>query len=117
MNLQAGFHAIPIAVESIPYTGFYVDGRGHYIYKQMPFGLTSAPTVFQEMIALAFHNLLGKILEAWMDNLATAANTFDKGMQNICTIFNWCCKKKISLLALKMVLFMTEAVFAGARVS
>ncbi|QRW13257.1 Retrovirus-related Pol polyprotein from transposon opus [Ceratobasidium sp. AG-Ba] len=27
-----------------PYTGFYVDGRGHYVYRRMPFG-TAAKTV------------------------------------------------------------------------
>ncbi|CCO37587.1 Retrovirus-related Pol polyprotein from transposon opus Includes: RecName: Full=Protease [Rhizoctonia solani AG-1 IB] len=117
MDLQAGFHAIPIAQESVPYTGFYVDGRGHYVYKRMPFGLTSAPTVFQEMIAMAFNDLLGKILEAWMDDLATAADTFEEGMQNLRTIFTRCRDRKISLSASKTVLFMTEAVFAGARVS
>ncbi|KAF8757017.1 hypothetical protein RHS01_03729 [Rhizoctonia solani] len=117
MDLQAGFHAIPIAQESVPYTGFYVNGRGHYVYKRMPFGLTSAPTVFQEMIAMAFNNLLGKILEAWMDDLATAADTFEEGMQNLRTIFTRCRDRKILLSASKTVLFMTEAVFAGARVS
>jgi hypothetical protein len=83
----------------------------------MPFGLTSAPTVFQEMIAMAFNDLLGKILEAWMDDLATAADTFEEGMQNLHTIFTRCRDRKISLSASKTVLFMTEAVFAGARVS
>ncbi|QRW13213.1 Retrovirus-related Pol polyprotein from transposon opus [Ceratobasidium sp. AG-Ba] len=62
MDLQAGFHAIPIARESIPYTGFYVEGRGHYVYLRMPFGLTGAPTTFCEMVATAFHGLIGKIL-------------------------------------------------------
>ncbi|QRV80066.1 Retrovirus-related Pol polyprotein from transposon [Ceratobasidium sp. AG-Ba] len=46
MDLQAGFHAIPIAKESVPYTGFHVDGRGYYVYRRMPFGLTGAPTTF-----------------------------------------------------------------------
>ncbi|QRW10285.1 Retrovirus-related Pol polyprotein from transposon opus [Ceratobasidium sp. AG-Ba] len=76
MDLQAGFHAIPIAPESVPYTGFYVEGRGHYVYRRMPFGLTGAPTTFCEMVAHAFHELLGKILEVWMDDMATAADDF-----------------------------------------
>ncbi|QRW11147.1 Retrovirus-related Pol polyprotein from transposon opus [Ceratobasidium sp. AG-Ba] len=117
MDLQAGFHAIPIAPESVPYTGFYVEGRGHYVYRRMPFGLTGAPTVFCEMIAEAFHDLLGKLLEVWMDDMATAADDFDTGMQNLRSIFERCRTHKISLSAAKTVLFMTEATFAGARVS
>ncbi|QRV99741.1 Retrovirus-related Pol polyprotein from transposon opus [Ceratobasidium sp. AG-Ba] len=117
MDLQAGFHAIPIAPESVPYTGFYVEGRGHYVYRRMPFGLTGAPTVFCEMVAEAFHDLLGKILEVWMDDMATAADDFDTGMGSLRSIFERCRTHGISLSAAKTVLFMSEATFAGARVS
>lgn len=117
MDLQAGFHAIPIAQESIPFTGFYVEGRGHYVYLRMPFGLTGAPTVFCEMVAEVFHDLIGKILEVWMDDMATAADDFDEGMGSLRLIFERCRTHRISLSATKTVLFMTEASFAGARVS
>ncbi|QRV90612.1 Retrovirus-related Pol polyprotein from transposon [Ceratobasidium sp. AG-Ba] len=117
MDLQAGFHAIPIAPESVPYTGFYVEGRGHYVYRRMPFGLTGAPTVFCEMIAETFHDLLGKILEVWMDDMATAADDFETGLGSLRSIFERCRTHKISLSAAKTVLFMAEATFAGARVS
>ncbi|KAG9123419.1 hypothetical protein FRC07_014963 [Ceratobasidium sp. 392] len=117
MDLQAGFHAIPIAPESIPYTGFYVEGRGHYVYLRMPFGLTGAPTTFCEMVAEAFHGLIGKIMEVWMDDMATAADDFETGLVNLRTIFERCRTHKISLSATKTVLMMSEASFAGARVS
>ncbi|QRV88070.1 Retrovirus-related Pol polyprotein from transposon opus [Ceratobasidium sp. AG-Ba] len=117
MDLHAGFHAIPIAPESVRYTGFYVEGRGHYVYLRMPFGLTGAPTVFCEMVAEAFHDLLGNTLEVWMDDMATAADDFDAGLDNLRSIFERCRASKISLSAAKTVLFMAEATFAGARVS
>ncbi|QRW08776.1 Retrovirus-related Pol polyprotein from transposon opus [Ceratobasidium sp. AG-Ba] len=117
MDLQAGFHAIPIARESIPYTGFYVEGRGHYVYLRMPFGLTGAPTTFCEMVATAFHGLIGKILEVWMDDMATAADDFEDGLVNLRTIFERARAHNISLSASKTVLFMSEAPFAGAQVS
>ncbi|KAG9125582.1 hypothetical protein FRC07_007015 [Ceratobasidium sp. 392] len=116
MDLQEGFHAIPIAPESIPYTGFYVEGRGHYVYLRMPFGLTGAPTTFCEMVAEAFHGLIGKIMEVWMDDMATAADEFETGLVNLRTIFERCRTHKISLSATKTVLMMSEASFAGARV-
>ncbi|KAG9121275.1 hypothetical protein FRC07_002818 [Ceratobasidium sp. 392] len=117
MDLQAGFHAIPIARESIPYTGFYVEGRGHYVYLRMPFGLTGAPTTFCEMVATAFHGLIGKILEVWMDDMATAADDFEDGLVNLRAIFKRARTHNISLSAAKTVLFMSEAAFAGAQVS
>ncbi|QRV96865.1 Retrovirus-related Pol polyprotein from transposon [Ceratobasidium sp. AG-Ba] len=117
MDLQAAFHTIPIAWESIPYTSFYVEGRGHYVYLQIPFGLTGAPTTFRKMVAEAFHGLIGKILEAWMDDMATAADNFEEGLVNLRTIFEWAQAHHISLSAAKTVLSMSEAAFAGARVS
>ncbi|QRV94483.1 Retrovirus-related Pol polyprotein from transposon [Ceratobasidium sp. AG-Ba] len=32
MDFLARFNAIPVAPESVPYTGFYVDGRSYYVY-------------------------------------------------------------------------------------
>lgn len=117
MDFMAGFNAIPVAPESVPYTGFHIDGRGYYVYLRMPFGLTGAPTTFCEMVAAAFHDLIGNQLEVWMDDVATACNDFDVGLQNLRTIFAKCRTHGLSLSPSKTVLFMSEARFAGARCS
>ncbi|QRV78795.1 Retrovirus-related Pol polyprotein from transposon [Ceratobasidium sp. AG-Ba] len=117
MDLQAGFHAIPIAKESVPYTGFHVDGRGYYVYRRMPFGLTGAPTTFCEMLAKALHDMVGTHLEVWMDDIASAADDFDTALASLRLFFERCRSHKLSLSPAKSVLFMSEASFAGARVS
>ncbi|QRV99273.1 Retrovirus-related Pol polyprotein from transposon opus [Ceratobasidium sp. AG-Ba] len=117
MDLQASFHAIPIAKESVPYTGFHVDGRGYYVYRRMPFGLTGAPTTFCEMLATALHDLIGVHLDLWMDDIATAADDFDTALGSLCLFFERCRTHKLSLSPAKSVFFMREASFAGARVS
>ena len=38
-DFAAGFYAVTVAPESRPYTAFYVEGRGYFWYKRMPFGL------------------------------------------------------------------------------
>ncbi|QRW07877.1 Retrovirus-related Pol polyprotein from transposon opus [Ceratobasidium sp. AG-Ba] len=117
MDFMAGFNAIPVAPESVPYTGFHVDGRGYYVYLRMPFGLTGAPTTFCEMVAAAFHNLIGNVLEVWMDDVATACNDFEGGLANLRMIFAKCRAHGLSLSPAKTVLFMSDARFAGARCS
>ncbi|QRW10614.1 Retrovirus-related Pol polyprotein from transposon opus [Ceratobasidium sp. AG-Ba] len=117
MDFMAGFNAIPIALESVPYTGFHVDGRGYYVYLWMPFGLTGGPTMFCEIVAAAFHDLIGNILEVWMDDVATACNDFEAGMANMRLIFAKCRAHGLSLSPAETILFMTEARFAGARCS
>ncbi|QRW13143.1 Retrovirus-related Pol polyprotein from transposon [Ceratobasidium sp. AG-Ba] len=117
MDLQAGFHAIPIAKESIPYTGFHVDSRGYYVYRRMPFGLTGAPTTFCEMLAKALHDLIGSHLEVWMDDIALAGDDFNTTLASLRLFFKRCRSHKLSLSPSKSVLFMSEAAFAGAHVS
>ncbi|QRW06987.1 Retrovirus-related Pol polyprotein from transposon opus [Ceratobasidium sp. AG-Ba] len=117
MDFMAGFHAIPMAPESVPYTGFHVDGRGYYVYLRMPFGLTGAPTTFCEAISAAMHDLIGTELEVWMDDVAAPCDDFDVGLGSLRNIFLKCRAHGLSLSPAKTVLFMTEARFAGARCS
>ncbi|KAG8730926.1 hypothetical protein FRC10_002246 [Ceratobasidium sp. 414] len=117
MDFLAGFNAVPVAPASVPYTGFHVDGRGYYVYLRMPFGLTGAPTTFCEMLASAFHDIIGKEVEVWMDDVATACDEFGTGLLDLRTIFAKCRAHGLSLSPAKTVLFMTEARFAGARCS
>ncbi|KAG8794650.1 hypothetical protein FRC12_022751 [Ceratobasidium sp. 428] len=37
LDLMAGFNAIPMAPESVPHTGFYVNSQGYYVYLRMHF--------------------------------------------------------------------------------
>ncbi|QRV96793.1 Retrovirus-related Pol polyprotein from transposon opus [Ceratobasidium sp. AG-Ba] len=117
MDFHAWFNAMLVVPDSVPYTGFYVDGRGYYVHLRMPFGLTGAPTTFCEMVSAAFHDLIGSVLEVWMDDVATACDDFDVGIENLRSIFTKCRAHGLSLSPSKTVLFMTEAGFAGARYS
>ncbi|QRW01026.1 Retrovirus-related Pol polyprotein from transposon [Ceratobasidium sp. AG-Ba] len=117
MDFMAGFHAVPMAPESVPYTGFHVDGRGYYVYLRMPFGLTGAPTTWCEVVSAAMHDLIGTELEVWMDDVAAPCDDFENGLRSLRNIFLKCRTHGLSLSPAKTVLFMTEARFAGARCS
>ena len=43
-DFASGFYAVPMEPKSRPYTAFYVEGKGYFWYKHMPFGLTGAPS-------------------------------------------------------------------------
>jgi len=51
LDLCAGYHNIPIAVEDRDKTAFITRGGCHH-YTVMPFGLTGAPSVFQRLMDL-----------------------------------------------------------------
>ena len=116
-DFAAGFYALSVAVDSRPYTCFYVEGRGYYQYKRMPFGLTSAPSSFANMTAKRLFDLLVKeIMELFVDDGGAAADTFDEMMDKLTQIFTRVRECGLSLSASKSEFFMTEMVFAGATV-
>ena len=116
-DFAAGFYAVLVDPESRPYTAFYVEGRGYFWYKRMPFGLTGAPSTFGNMTATHLYDLLAKeIMELFVDDGGAAANTFEEMMDKLTQIFTRIREAGLSLSASKCEFFMTEIVFAGASI-
>jgi hypothetical protein len=116
-DFAAGFYAVTVDPESRPYTAFYVEGRGYFWYLRMPFGLTGAPSTFGNMTANHMYDLLVKeIMELFVDDGGTAADTFEEMMDKLTKIFTRVRERNLSLSASKCQFFMTEIVFAGASV-
>lgn len=78
-NFSNGFYTCEIWPEDHPYICFYVEGWGYFSYKQMPFGLTDAPSTFAEMTARALGDLTGILFELFVDDGNMGGNDF-KGM-------------------------------------
>ena len=116
-DFAAGFYAVTVDPESRPYTAFYVEGRGYFWYKRMPFGLTGAPSTFGHMTATRMHEPIADgTMELFVDDGGTAANTFEEMMEKLRRIFTLIRRHNLSLSASKCELFMTTMVFAGASV-
>ena len=116
-DFAAGFYAVTVDPESRPYTAFYVEGRGYFWYKRMPFGLTGAPSTFSHMTGTRMHEPIADgTMELFVDDGGTAANTFTEMMEKLTRIFTLIRAHGLSLSASKCELFMTTMVFAGASV-
>jgi hypothetical protein len=116
-DFAAGFYAVTVTPESRPYTAFYVEGRGYFWYKQMPFGLTGAPSTFGHMTATTMHEPISDgTMELFVDDGGTAANTFEEMIEKLTRIFTLIRKHNLSLSASKCEFFMTTMVFAGATI-
>ena len=116
IDFAAGYYAVPLDDESVPYVAFYVEGRGYYVYLCMPFGLTGAPATFCEMVAIALDNMIGRELVNWMDDICLPGDIFETKLSHLHKFFNCCRLKSLSLSPTKTKLFFTEVLFAGARV-
>ena len=116
-DFAAGFYAVQVDPESRPYTAFYVEGRGYFWYKRMPFGLTGAPSTFADLTANNMHDLLAEeVMELFVDDGGAAADSFEEMMGKLTKIFTRVRERNLSLSASKCELFMKEMVFAGASV-
>jgi hypothetical protein len=116
-DFASGFYAVKIHEESCPYITFYVEGRGYFWYAKMPFGLTGAPSTFAHMTATHLQDLLtDKVMELFVDDGGTAADTFDDMTTKLRCISTRVRERKLSLSAAKSQFFMTEAIFVGGRV-
>ena len=49
MDMSSGYYQIPMHKDSIKYTAFTVPGMGLFEFLRLPFGLSGAPAVFQEL--------------------------------------------------------------------
>jgi transposase InsO family protein len=116
IDFAAGYYAVPLDDDSVPYVAFYVEGRGYYVYLRMPFGLTGAPTTFCEMVAIALDDMIGRELVNWMDDICLPGDIFETKLSNLRKFFNRCRSKNLSLSPSKTKLFFTEVLFAGAMV-
>ena len=116
-DFAAGFYGIAVHPDSQPYITFFVEGRGYFTYQRMPFGVTGGPSEFGQVTGERFHDLITKaLLELFVDDGGMASNLFNEGIEKLHTLFDCVRREKMSLSPSKLKLFMTEAVFAGARV-
>ena len=82
----------------------------------MPFGLTGTPSSFGQMTAKALSDLIGTLLELFVDDGGLAGDNFETMLANTRKLLQRVREKGLSLSAAKSKFFMTEATFAGARV-
>ena len=111
-----GFYACEIKPEDQPYVCFYVEGRGYYCYLRMPFGLTGAPSSFAEMTGKALGDLIGTLIELFVDDGGMAGDDFETMLADTRRLLERILATGLSLSASKSKFFVTEATFAGGRV-
>ena len=74
LDLYQGYHHIPLDEESIPKTAFSCH-LGHFEYVRMPFGLCNAPAVFQRLMNVVLHGLIGNGCFVYLDDICIYGKT------------------------------------------
>lgn len=74
IDLMSGYHQIRITEEDQPKTAFKTP-LGLFEFKVLPFGLTNAPQVFSAAMHSVFHDMIGKFVLVYMDDVCIYSQT------------------------------------------
>ena len=76
MDGYAGYNQIFIAEEDVHKTAFRCPGFvGTFEWVVMPFGLKNAGATYQRAMNLIFHDLIGKTVEVYIDDVVVKSKT------------------------------------------
>ena len=68
MDACSGYNQILIHLDNQENTLFIIE-QGLFCYKVMPFGLKNAGTTYQRLVNKMFHDLFGKKIEVYIDDM------------------------------------------------
>ena len=80
VDANSGFWQIPLAEESQPYTTF-ISPFGRYCFRKLPFGISSAPELFQRRISQVLEGLAGVLCH--MDDVLIFGATQEEHDQHL----------------------------------
>lgn len=97
LDIKSAYWQIPVAKESRPLTAFTVPNRGLFRFKRMPFGLHSAPAVWQRLIDRVIGVDLEKYVFVYLDDVIVCTPTFELHVEILKEVLNRICKAGLTL--------------------
>lgn len=77
LDIKSAYWQIKVAPESRPLTAFTVPNRGLFQFKRMPFGIHSAPAVWQRLIDRVIGVDLEQYVFVYLDDVIVCTPTFE----------------------------------------
>lgn len=107
LDLQQGFHQIRMHIDDIPKTAFRTH-HGHYEFKVMPFGLSNAPSTFQDTMNKLLAPFLRKNIVVFFDDILVYNTTLHGHIIHLDNVLS-------TLAIAKFVLKRSKCLFAQRR--
>ncbi|XP_004306016.1 PREDICTED: uncharacterized protein LOC101304797 [Fragaria vesca subsp. vesca] len=114
MDGTAGYHQIPVAEEDLHKTAFRCLGfAGAFEYVVMPFGLKNAGATYQRAMNLIFHDILGKLIEVYIDDVVVKTKTQATHIEDLRQVFTRMHRHNLKMNPAKCVFFTEAGDFLG----
>ena len=110
LDLQAGYHHIPLDESSMPKMAF-TSLFGNYEFIKVPFGPMQAPAYFQELMTGVLKNFSFAV--AYLDNIIIFSRTAEEHLNHIKQVFEKLCNAHLSMKLSKCHFFTKEIQYLG----
>ena len=112
LDLQSGFHQIPLALVSQPLTAF-ATAKGLYEFKRVQFGAKTAPAHFQRCMSIALSGLLGTVCDVYIDDVIVYARDMPTFIENLRLVLQRLRKHRLRAKAVKCHLGLPRVEYLG----
>src|SRR5215470_13831138 len=113
---MSGYLQIPIAPKDQEKTTFTCP-FGTFAYRRMPFGLCNAPATFQRCMIAIFEEMVGEIMEVYMDDFSIFGDSFDECLHNLELVLQRCEDTNLALNWEKCHFMTQEGIVLGHKIS
>jgi len=107
-----GYYVIGIRKEDVKYLGFRTPW-GTYSYKVLPFGIKNAPHTFSRFIAKVYKDLIGRVLNAYMDDVCARTMDWNEHLKALDSIFEAARKAGVKYKTSKVHIGYPKMTFIG----
>src|SRR3954466_13397259 len=112
----SGYNQVSISPEDQEKTTFTCPS-GTFAFRRMPFGLCNTPATFQRCMLSIFSDMMGDILEIFMDDLSLFGSTFDNCLDNLTRVLVRCKEKNLLLNWEKCHFMVQKGIVLGHIIS
>ena len=114
MDRHSSYNQIFIAEEDVHKTAFRCPGSiGTFEWVVMPFGLKNAGATYQRAMNLIFHDMIGKFMEVYIDDVVFKSQDFNTHLKNLEKAFLRMRKHKLKMNPLKCAFGVQAGNFLG----
>jgi hypothetical protein len=112
LDTYSGYHQIAMCIADQLATSF-ITPFGAYCYQTMPFGLKNAGTTFQRCMRRVFRELIGRIIEAYVDDIVVKSKKTGDLVPDLAEVFAKLRKHEVKLNPEKCVFGVPRGMLLG----